>query len=72
MAKPYTSLMGAMLMLIFTSQNMHEVEIRLIFGSQFTMPLIVIIVGAFVGGFIVATIVHKSRNRVPNRQDSPG
>ncbi|CAK0775734.1 putative magnetosome protein MamL [Gammaproteobacteria bacterium] len=62
-ARPYSSLMGAMLVLIFTSQNMHEVEIRLVFGSSFTMPLIAIIAGAFVGGFVVATVVRKNRNR---------
>ncbi|CAK0745644.1 Putative magnetosome proteine MamL containing LapA domain [Gammaproteobacteria bacterium] len=63
-ARPYSSLMGAMLVLIFTSQNMHEVEIRLIFGSPFTMPLIVIILGAFISGFLVATLIRKNRNRV--------
>ncbi|CAK0757353.1 Magnetosome protein MamL [Gammaproteobacteria bacterium] len=62
-ARPYSSLIGALLVLIFASQNMHQVEIRLIFGSSFTMPLIAIIVGAFVGGFILSIFVRKNRNR---------
>ncbi|CAK0765418.1 hypothetical protein CCP3SC1_450029 [Gammaproteobacteria bacterium] len=70
MAKPYTSLMGAMLMLIFYLAEYAR--------GRDTPDLWITIhdavncdhCGAFVGGFIVATIVHKSRNRVPNRQDS--
>jgi uncharacterized integral membrane protein len=60
--------MGAMLGLIFTSQNMHDVEIHLIFGQPFMMPLILIIVGAFIGGFIVAIVVRKNRNSASKRR----
>ncbi len=64
-ARPYSSIVGAMLLLIFASQNMPEVEIHLIFGSPVKMPLILIIVGAFIGGFIMAILVRrKSRDRV--------
>jgi uncharacterized integral membrane protein len=56
--------MSAMLILIFASQNMHDVEIRLIFGSPIAVPLILIITGAFVGGFIVAVVVRKNKNRI--------
>ncbi len=70
LARPYSSLVGAMLVLIFTSQNMQDVEISLIFGTPVRMPLILIIVGAFICGFGVATFVaRRNRNRTMNRSN---
>ncbi|CAK0756144.1 lipopolysaccharide assembly protein A [Gammaproteobacteria bacterium] len=63
-AKSYSSIVGALLLLIFASQNTQDVEIRLIIGPPFEMPLILIIVGAFICGFILAIVVRR-KNRDP-------
>lgn len=69
-ARPYSSIVGAMLLLIFASQNMQAVEIRLIFGSPIEMPLILIIMGAFICGFVVAAVVmRKNRDRLQGRDE---
>lgn len=69
MARPYSPLIAAMLVLIFASQNMHSVEIRLIVGPPVMMPLIVIIMGAFVVGFVIATLTRKRRDNVRTMTD---
>ncbi|MBF0158094.1 MAG: LapA family protein [Magnetococcales bacterium] len=52
------SLLFAVLLLIFASQNTHEAQVRFIFGPPVAMPLILIMAGAFVAGFAVATLGH--------------
>lgn len=55
MGKLVISLILAILLLIFTSQNMHEVTVRTIFGPPVEMPMILALFGAFIVGFAVAT-----------------
>ncbi len=70
-ARPYSAMVGAMLLLIFSSQNMHEVEISLIFGAPAKMPLILVVAGAFVCGFGVAFLVmRRKRNRATARSST--
>ncbi len=68
--KSTVSLLLAVLLLIFASQNMHETPIRFIVGPSVTLPLILILAGAFIAGFALATfsqLVRKSgRNRFHN------
>ncbi|MBF0123860.1 MAG: hypothetical protein HQL60_00830 [Magnetococcales bacterium] len=49
------SLLFAVLLLIFASQNANDTQIRFVFGPPVAMPLILIIAGAFVGGMAAAT-----------------
>ncbi|MBF0283529.1 MAG: hypothetical protein HQL51_03625 [Magnetococcales bacterium] len=51
----------AILLLIFASQNMHLVSVRLIVGSPIDAPMILVISGAFIGGFAVSTFLHIVR-----------
>ncbi|MBF0212566.1 MAG: LapA family protein [Magnetococcales bacterium] len=55
------SFLLAILLLIFASQNMHAVQIRLIVGPPLDLPLILIISGAFIAGFLLSTINHLAR-----------
>ncbi len=48
------SFLVAVLLLIFASQNMHETAVRLIIGPPVTLPLILILAGAFITGFALA------------------
>ncbi len=48
------SLIVAMLLLVFASQNMHEAEIIFVFGPKVELPLILIIAVGFICGFSVA------------------
>ncbi|MBF0195660.1 MAG: DUF1049 domain-containing protein [Magnetococcales bacterium] len=59
------SLIFAIFLLIFASQNMHEVEVRFVFGEPVDMPMILAIAGAFVSGFALAifTIIVKSSDK---------
>ncbi|MEG3640741.1 LapA family protein [Magnetococcus sp. PR-3] len=49
------SLIITFFLLIFSSQNMHDVEVRFVFGEPVEMPLILALAGAFIGGFGIAT-----------------
>ncbi|MBF0127349.1 MAG: DUF1049 domain-containing protein [Magnetococcales bacterium] len=51
----------AILLLIFTSQNMHVITVRFVFGSPVEMPMILALLGAFVAGFAVSTFSHIVR-----------
>ncbi len=55
MVKLVFSLILAILLLIFTSQNMHAITVRFVFGSPVEMPMILALLGAFVAGFAVST-----------------
>ena len=55
MVKLVLSLILAILLLIFTSQNMHEVLVRTVFGPPVEMPMILALFGAFIVGFAIAT-----------------
>ncbi|MBF0588384.1 MAG: DUF1049 domain-containing protein [Magnetococcales bacterium] len=48
------SLIVAILLLVFASQNMHEAPIRVVFGPTVELPLILIIAVGFISGFSVA------------------
>jgi uncharacterized integral membrane protein len=61
------SLVFAIFLLIFASQNMHDIVVRFVFGEPVEMPMILAVAGAFVSGFALAifTIIvrgDKSRN----------
>jgi uncharacterized integral membrane protein len=59
------SLIFAIFLLIFASQNMHEIEVRFVFGEPVDMPMILAIAGAFVCGFALAifTIIVKGSDK---------
>lgn len=61
MVKLVVSLIFAIFLLIFTSQNMHTITVRFVFGSPVEMPMILALLGAFVAGFAVATFSHIVR-----------
>nr|CRH04722.1 Conserved exported protein of unknown function, Similar to MamL [Candidatus Magnetococcus massalia] len=49
------SLIITFFLLIFSSQNMHDAEVRFVFGEPVEMPLILALAGAFICGFGIAT-----------------
>lgn len=57
----------AILLLAFASQNMMVVPVRFIFGPAIEMPLILVIAGAVVVGFALATFRLFTRPRRPKR-----
>ncbi|MBF0153412.1 MAG: LapA family protein [Magnetococcales bacterium] len=59
------TLLVTLFLLIFSSQNMHEVTVRFVFGEPVEMPLIIAVAGAFILGFAVAvfTFLVRSGNR---------
>lgn len=61
MAKLVFSLILAILLLIFASQNMHEVQLRLVFGSAVELPMILVVASAFVAGYALATFNYILR-----------
>ncbi len=68
MSKPFVSLLLSLLLLIFATQNIHPAQIRFIFGPPLEVPLILIISGAFICGFVVATVNHLARRALRNRR----
>ncbi|GAB0057871.1 Magnetosome protein MamL-like [Candidatus Magnetaquicoccaceae bacterium FCR-1] len=72
-SRAFLSLLLAILLLIFASQNMHSVQIRLIVGPPLDLPLILIISGAFIAGFLLATVNHLARKvlRIRRRNEEP-
>ncbi|MBF0626956.1 MAG: LapA family protein [Magnetococcales bacterium] len=73
MTRTFISLLLSILLLIFASQNMHTVQLRLVVGSPVELPMILIISGAFICGFILATVNHLARKvmRSKRRNDGP-
>ncbi len=67
MTKPVVSLLLSVLLLIFASQNMNDAEVRLIVGPPLRMPMILIISGAFICGFVLATLSGLAR-RSPRKK----
>ena len=65
MVRLVVSLIFAIFLLIFASQNMHEIEVRFVFGEPVDMPMILAIAGAFVCGFALAifTIIVRSSDK---------
>ncbi|MBF0587883.1 MAG: hypothetical protein HQL53_02020 [Magnetococcales bacterium] len=61
MGRLVVSLVLAILMLAFASQNMHETKVRLIFGPAVEAPMILIVSLAFVTGFAVAIFAFLVR-----------
>ncbi|MBF0295693.1 MAG: LapA family protein [Magnetococcales bacterium] len=68
MSKPLLSIILSILLLIFATQNMNMVSIRFVVGPPIEMPLILVISGAFIGGFVLATINHLRRNAFGSRR----
>lgn len=68
MNKPLISFLLAVLLLIFVSQNMNVVSIRFVVGPPVEMPLILVISGAFICGFVLATINHLTRKSSRTRR----
>ncbi len=69
MVRLVVSLIFAILMLIFASQNMHETEVRFIFGEPVDMPMILAIAGAFVSGFALAIFTIMVRGEEKKDDD---
>ncbi|MGN7612214.1 lipopolysaccharide assembly protein LapA domain-containing protein [Magnetococcales bacterium HHB-1] len=66
MPKLIFSLMMAVMLLIFASQNMEVVKVRFVFGPPIELPMILIIAGAFIAGFafaLVNTFMRRSAKR---------
>ncbi|MEO5366615.1 MAG: LapA family protein [Magnetococcus sp. WYHC-3] len=56
-------------LLIFSSQNMHDVTVRFVFGEPVEMPLILALAGAFILGFGMATFTYLVRGTGSKRRD---
>lgn len=54
MGKLVFSLILAILLLIFSTQNLHPVWVRFIVGPAVQLPVIVILAGAFIAGYAAA------------------
>ncbi|MEO5370379.1 MAG: LapA family protein [Magnetococcus sp. DMHC-1] len=63
------TLLVTLFLLIFSSQNMHEVTVRFVFGEPVEMPLIVAIAGAFILGFAVAVFTFLVRTGTRGKGD---
>ncbi|MEW6219797.1 MAG: hypothetical protein AB1634_09735 [Thermodesulfobacteriota bacterium] len=61
MTKLILSLFLGVLLLIFTSQNLHQAWVRFVIGQPVQLPMIVIIAGAFLLGYLLATFSHLMR-----------
>lgn len=68
MSRSLVSLVLSLLLLIFATQNMVPAQIRFIVGPPIEMPLILIISGAFICGFIVANVSHLARRTLRSRR----
>ncbi|MBF0164557.1 MAG: LapA family protein [Magnetococcales bacterium] len=71
--RAFLAFLLAVLLLIFASQNMHAVQVRLVVGPPLELPLILIISGAFIAGFLLATVNHLARKvmRIRRRNEVP-
>ncbi|MBF0177241.1 MAG: LapA family protein [Magnetococcales bacterium] len=56
------TLLVTLFLLIFSSQNMHEVTLRFVVGEPVEMPLIIAVAGAFILGFGVAVFAFLVRS----------
>ena len=61
MVRLVLSLLFAMLLLIFTSKNMHPMTLDTVFGPPVQLPVILGLLGAFIVGFALATFRHIVR-----------
>ncbi|MBF0177632.1 MAG: LapA family protein [Magnetococcales bacterium] len=60
------TLLVTLFLLIFSSQNMHVVTLRFVFGKPVEMPLIIALAGAFILGFgvaVFALLVHTGSRK---------
>ncbi|MBF0422601.1 MAG: DUF1049 domain-containing protein [Magnetococcales bacterium] len=69
MVRLVISLIFAIFLLIFASQNMHGTEVRFVFGEAVEMPLILALAGAFIAGFALAVFyfIIRTGQRKPDR-----
>ncbi|MBF0448124.1 MAG: LapA family protein [Magnetococcales bacterium] len=65
MVRLVVSLIFAIFILIFSSQNMHGVEVRFVFGEPVEMPMVLAVAGAFVCGFALAifTVILRTKKK---------
>ncbi|OSM08633.1 putative MamL [Magnetofaba australis IT-1] len=56
--------------MIFSSQNMHDVEVRFVFGEPVEMPLILAMAGTFILGFGMATFSYIVRTASQGKKRS--
>jgi uncharacterized integral membrane protein len=65
------SLIFVIFLLIFSSQNMHEIEVRFVLGEPVEMPMILAIAGAFISGFALAifTIIVRGEKKKDDDYD---
>ncbi|MBF0143866.1 MAG: LapA family protein [Magnetococcales bacterium] len=68
MVKSFVSLLFALFLLIFASQNMDMARVHFVFGPPVEMPLILIISGAVVCGFLLAHINTLARRALRKRR----
>lgn len=69
MIKLAAMMVSVIMLLIFASQNMHETEIRFVFGPTVEMPMILIICGAFLCGYTIASILYMIRKTKRNMDE---
>jgi uncharacterized integral membrane protein len=70
MVRLVLSLVFAIFLLIFASQNMHEIVVRFVFGEPVEMPMILALAGAFVSGFALAIFTILVRSEKKSSDDS--
>ncbi|MBF0382318.1 MAG: LapA family protein [Magnetococcales bacterium] len=69
MVRLVTSLVFAIFLLIFASQNMHDIEVRFVFGEPVEMPMILAVAGAFISGFALAIFSILVRSEKKRSED---
>ncbi|HEB72573.1 MAG TPA: hypothetical protein ENI77_08125 [Nitrospirae bacterium] len=69
MGKLIVSLILAILLLIFSTQNLHPVWVRFIVGPALQLPVIVALAGAFIGGYALATFSQILKGAKKNNKD---
>ncbi|MBF0139416.1 MAG: DUF1049 domain-containing protein [Magnetococcales bacterium] len=69
MVRLVISLIFAIFLLIFASQNMHGTAVRFVFGEAVEMPLILALAGAFIAGFALAIFyfIIRTGSKKPDR-----
>ncbi|MEO5348642.1 MAG: hypothetical protein H7836_03225 [Magnetococcus sp. YQC-3] len=72
MVRLVLSLLFAMLLLIFTSKNMHPMRLDTVFGPPVELPVVLALLGAFIVGFALATFRHIVRESKRSRDRLDG
>lgn len=67
MARLVAAFFIIILLVIFASQNLDPIMVRFVFGSAVNVPLIIVIIGAFVAGYALALFSFIIRLSKRNR-----